>query len=284
MTDKNDKQATDPNAPLRPKFLPYSRVEGELGDRARNATRVLAASRVGVPQTIPFNEDDGEATIRALESSIRDGTLFDAPTLILGVQQIPRFRPDGDRARDLVNLIAKSSYQAEPGTRANRLCNDANKCDPTPISVEEIVAVIDPQYKPTPLMNPFRGITVSTGMASVMTYIAVTDKPQMGLAPNETPQQFLEAKRQENPNVDVVRANRAAFRACIKQPVAGPTSKPEDFPLDLQTCARVGSIAAIFNIAQNGEIFADKDPMNLVPTPNLPNAKTARAGDLPALK
>lgn len=204
--------------------------------------------------------------------------MFDAAVLILGVQQIPRFRPDGDRARDLIKLVALSSYQAEPGTRTSLLCNDQKKCDLTPVSPEEIGSLITPEIKPSPLMNPFRGITISTGMASIMSYIAVTDKPIMGLAPNETPKEFFERKQKENPNVDVVRANRAAFRACIKQPVAGPNSKPEDFPLDLPTCARVGSIAAIFNIAQNGAVFADSEPLSLAPLENLPNAKTATSG------
>lgn len=274
----NDIPQANPDAPLRTQYLQSKRTDEDYKNRSQNSARVLAGSRIGVSHDMRLSEDASEKVIFALESSIRAGTLFDSLVYMLGVQQIRRFRPDGDRARELVKLIALSSYQAKPGTRTNVLCNDQNKCDRTPVSPEEIGALIDPRIKPSPLMNPFRGFTVSTGMASIMSYIAVTDKPIMGLAPDETPEEFLERKQKENPNVDVVRANRAAFRACIKQPVAGPTSRPEDFPLDLPTCARVGSIAAIFNIVQNGEIVADSEAMDLAPLRNLPNEGIAVSG------
>ncbi len=229
--------------------------------RAKDLGRIMNAAGFGGGGNPDgtFTVDEAEAVIRALEIAKRNGTLYDAPTMMLGFRQVPRYTASGsDNAKALVDTMAATALNSQAGTKGVYVCTAGQPCNKVQATSEELNSLIDPSIPVSPAMNPSRAFLMRTDTAAVMGYIAAMNNPQI-VTKDKTPAQYLAEKTAAAKGADVVRGNRGDMRGCLSQ------SEPT---FDLAACAKVGAQAAIYNIAQTGEPFVETNPMPLIRLPD----------------
>lgn len=267
-------------APLRIKSQDITiSLETSGGQRIGDMIRVLSAVRNGNTLEATYTNDEAESTIATLESEKRKGNLFDMPTLLLGLLQTPRIDTQGtDRAHFLVEILGLKIASTTPGSQYARKCLvEGAVCHDTRIKDIQGLALVVRVVPITPNMNALQSIGIDTSMASVVGYIATMRRPELVTSGTRTPVQVLAADRAENPNVDIVKSNREQFRACIR--------RDDPANIDLKKCAKIGARAAIYNLALTGQPFVENDPLQLVPTPDLPKSmREAFFRERPALR
>lgn len=235
--------------------------EGTL--RNYNAGSILAGARFNEKLESVITLSSAEDTIKSLTSSLINGHLYDAPTFMLGVRQLPRYSDTGrDGAVDLAKNIAVKALQSKPGSLIAKDCNFTSEttCHYEPVTNDELSSVLVNAVPISQKMNPSRGTIIGPAMASIMSFISAADQPDL-VTGNKTTKQFLAEYRVQNPNV--VADNRAVVASCIRQ-----ANTKEGQALDLETCARAGARLAVYTLALNNLEFVETSPATLKPTPD----------------
>lgn len=231
-------------------------------NRARDLGEVMNAlvDSSGDNSDGTYTLDGSERIIRALESSKNMGVLYDGPTMMLGLRQTPRYLNNGfDNAKLLVDATAKAALAAKPGTRGIYVCNFTENCKKVVVTQEEFGSLIDPRISISRNMAPNRAFKVTARTAAAMGYIAAMNNPQIVTGVDKTPAQYLSQKMAAAKGVDVVSSNRADMRGCISE------SEPT---FDLASCVKIGAQAAVYNIAQTGKPFIERNPLLLIRLPD----------------
>jgi transposase len=266
-----------PEHPDYRRYRDRNRVErmfGKLKQQRRIATRYdktvlsfesflnLAATRLWLKFFVntAYSLDESERIIRALESSKNKGVLYDAPTMMLGLRQTPRYLKSGfDNAKLLVDTTAEAALAASPGTKGIYVCSFTKNCNRVAINSEELSSLINPKIAISRDMASNRAFKVKTDTAAAIGYIAAMNNPQIVTGVNKGPAQYLSEKMAAVKGIDVVRSNRADMRACISK------SEPA---FDLASCVKIGAQAAVYNIAQTGKPFVERNPLMLIRLPD----------------
>lgn len=246
---------------LKAKVNDFDARTPEGKERIQNQTRILNAMHYeyNPDPKVQMTLTDAEASMRALESSAKKGTLYDATTVILGILQTTRYTPSQqDNARMLTDTIAVAARQSEPGTNKIKICGSETNCINKPVTRDEIGAVFVDLIPASADMKPNRATYVGTGAAMAHSWIAAANNPSI-VTGSQTPEEFTKKAIQDSSSA--IQDARNLAKACASELVPS---------LDLRTCAKAGAHAAVHFLGINKIQFKEVDPAYLVPTPDLP--------------
>ena len=201
------------------------------------------------------NTEQAFRLISFLEKESEDGTLYDVPTVLLAILQVPRFLADGtDNARKLAQALAAASVTSNERTEFLEMCVFAERCNLKRFRKEEVFAVTTPIYPFFEDMNSQRSILIDTAVAAVFSYIVTMDQPSAVTGEKKTASDvLLEDRAKTLDKTSPVVKKRTEVMHCILH---------DDASLDLKSCAKAGARLAIYDIAENGLHFREADPLN----------------------